>query len=292
MTLLQLKYFIAVAECKNITHAAEKLYTSQPTISRQIQMLENELGYSLFDRRKKQLELTEPGKILYEGMAEALSHINLTLEAANIASQGKSGILSIAFQIGYYCEYMFFPLLEDLKKSWPALDIRCTKMSTTQQLEALKAGSVDIVIGIEFPHWKEAGYQVERLQKEETLIVMYKDHPLAQKEHLEYDDLVGETFFLTEPNGYQIDKLFNGLFNLKDVKQIGVAESEVAYFRTMSDKGLTISNPNDPYLANNPFFHSIPFESDYSDTYVCVYNPKNQNPIIKLFLDLFKDKQK
>ncbi len=290
MTLLQLRYFIAVAEEKNITHAAEKLYTSQPTVSRQIQMLETELGYSLFDRRTKQLELTEPGRILYEGMAEALSHINLTLEAANIASQGKSGILSIAFQIGYYCEYMFFPLLEELKKSWPGLDIRCTKLSTSQQLDALKTGSVDIVIGIDFPHWKEAGYEVEMMQKEETLIVMYKDHPLAKKDHLEYDDLVGETFFLTEPNGYEIKKLFNGLFNLTDVKQIGVAESEVAYFRTMSDYGLTISNPNDPYLTNNPFFHTIPFESDYSDKYVCVYNSQNKNPIINLFLEILKEK--
>ena len=289
MTLLQLKYFIAVAELKNITHAAEKLYTSQPTISRQIQMLEAELGYSLIDRRAKPLELTEPGKILYEGMKEALSQINLTLETANIAAQGKSGTLSIAFQIGYYCEYMFLPLLEDLKKAWPALDIKCTKMTTTQQLEALQTHSVDIVIGIEFPHWKEAGYEVKKLQKEETLIVMYKDHPLANKEHLDYDDLIGQTFFLTEPNGYQVDKLFKGLFNLTGVKQVGVPESEVAYFRTMSDNGLTISNPNDPYLTNNPFFHVIPFESDYSDTYVCVYNPDNQNPVIKLFLEMINE---
>ena len=85
MTLQQLKYFITVAEIKNITYAAQRLYTSQPTISRQIQMLEAELGYSLFNRRGKPLKLTEPGKILYEGMKEAISQINYTLETAKIA---------------------------------------------------------------------------------------------------------------------------------------------------------------------------------------------------------------
>ena len=150
MTLLQFKYFIAVAEMKNITHAAEALYTSQPTVSRQIQMLEAELGYSLFNRRSKPLELTEPGRILYEGIKEALAQINLTLETAEIASQGKSGRLSIAFQIGYYCEFMFFPIIEELQNAWPSLNITYTKMTTPEQLEALKKGSVDVVIGIEF----------------------------------------------------------------------------------------------------------------------------------------------
>ena len=55
MTLQQLKYFITVAEIGNITYAAQRLYTSQPTISRQIQMLESELGYRLFNRHSKPL---------------------------------------------------------------------------------------------------------------------------------------------------------------------------------------------------------------------------------------------
>ncbi len=285
MTLLQFKYFIAVAEMKNITHAAEYLYTSQPTVSRQIQMLEVELGYSLFNRRSKPLELTEAGRILYDGIKEAFSQINLTLDTAKIASQGKSGRLSIAFQIGYYCEFMFFPIIEDLQNSWPSLNITYTKLTTTEQHEALKTGRADIVIGIDFPHWQEAGYVVRKLQKEETLIVMSKKHRLASKDHLDFNDIEGETFFLTEPNGYQVDKIFKNILSLKGVKQIGVPLSEVAYFRTIADNGLTISNPHDPYLNNNPYFHTIPFKSDYSDTYACVYNPDNSNPVIKLFLE-------
>lgn len=52
---------------------------------------------------------------------------------------------------------------------------------------------------------------------------------------------------------------------------------------------IVVSNPHDPYLLNNPYYHSIPFESEYSDSYVCVTNPNNTNPVIKLFMDLIED---
>ena len=284
MTLQQLKYFITVAEIKNITYAAQRLYTSQPTISRQIQMLEAELGYSLFNRRSKPLKLTEPGKILYEGMKEAISQINY-----KIASEGKSGTLSIAFQTGYYSEYMLFPVIKELQEAWPALKIHYNKMTTTEQHIGLENESIDIAIGIEFPHWAEAGFEVHKLKKEDTLIVTSKEHRLAEKNQLEYDDLCGETFFLTSPNGYQVNQIFKDIFCLDGVKQEEVPSSEIAYFKVMSDNGLTISNPHDPYLLNNPYYHTIPFQSEYSDSYVCVINSKNTNPVIKLFLDLIDE---
>lgn len=286
MTLQQLKYFITVAEIGNITYAAQRLYTSQPTISRQIQMLEAELGYRLFNRRSKPLKLTESGKILYDGMKEALSQIDHTLQTAQVASEGKSGTLSIAFQTGYYAEYMFFKIIDALRESWPALKLNYNKMTTTEQHTGLENGSIDIAIGLELPHWEEAGFTVRKLKKEETLIVVSNEHRLAGKDHLEYNDLCGETFYLTSPNGYQVDKIFKDIFCLDDVHQVEVKSSEIAYFKVMSENGITISNPHDPYLLNNPYYHSIPFESEYSDSYVCVTNPDNTNPVINLFMDL------
>lgn len=289
MTMQQLKYFITVAEEENITRAAQRLYTSQPTVSRQILMLEEELGYLLFNRKSKPLRLTEAGKILYDGMKEAISQINYTLETAKVAAEGKSGTLSIAFQTGYYAEYMLLDSIAELREAWPSLKIKYNKMTTTEQHVGLKNESIDIAIGIEFPHWKEAGFYVQKLKKEETLIVMSKEHRLAKKDHLEYNDIVGETFFLTSPNGYQVDKIFKDIFCLEGVRQAEVASSEIAYFKVLSDNGMTISNPHDPYLLNNPYYHSIPFESAYSDAYVCVTNPNNTNPVKKLFLDLLKE---
>ncbi|WP_304507609.1 LysR family transcriptional regulator [Anaerotignum sp.] len=286
MTLLQLKYFISVAETGNFTHAAKEVYTSQPTISRQIQLLEEELGYALFNRNSKPIRLTEPGQILYEGVKEAITDINYTLDMAEIASEGKSGSLSISFQSGYYSEYMFFPIINELRETWSSLQIRCNKLFSWEQIKALKNESVDIAIGLDFPHWEKSSFTVIPLKKVETLIVMSKHHRLANKKSLEYNDLCGETFFLTAPNGYQVDKIFKDRFDLTNVHQVEVTSSEIAYFKVLSDNGLTISNPDDPTLLNSPHYHSIKFDSEYSDSYVCVVNLDNKNPVIKLFLDL------
>lgn len=116
---------------------------------------------------------------------------------------------------------MFFEIIDELRESWPALKLNYNKMPTTDQHRGLENGSIDIAIGLELPHWEEAGFKIKKLKKEETLIV--------------------------------------------------------------------VSNPHDPYLLNNPYYHSIPFESEYSDSYVCVTNPNNTNSVIKLFMDLIED---
>ena len=90
------------------------------------------------------------------------------------------------------------------------------------------------------------------------MIVVSNDHRLAQKDHLEYNDLCGETFYLTSPNGYQVDRIFKDVFCLDDVRQVEVTSSEIAYFKVLSENGVTISNPHDPYLLNNPHWHNQP----------------------------------
>ena len=224
MTLLQLKYFILVAETGNFTRAAEQAYTSQPTISRYIQLLEDELGYTLFNRNTKPINLTEPGQILYEGAKAAIAEINYTLNMAEIASEGKIGSLSISFQSGYYSEFMFFSIINELRETWSSLQIRCNKLFSWEQIKGLNNESIDIAVGLDFPHWSEAGFTVIPLKEVETLIVMSAHHRLANKQTLDYNDLCGETFYLTAPNGYQVDKIFKDRFDLQllIVMQCGV----------------------------------------------------------------------
>lgn len=286
MTLQQLTYFIAVAELGNFTKAAHQMYSTQPTISRQIQLLENELGYELFIRKSKPIKMTDSGRILYNGVKNVMDDIKYALNMAKIASEGKRGSLSISFQAGYYAETMFFPVLNKLRQELPALKVQCTKLFSWDQIKGLKNESIDIAIGLNFPHWEENGFKMRKLSEVETLIVMSSQHRLAGKETIEYDDLYGETFYLTALNGYQIDKILKNRFNLNGVHQEEVPSSEVAYFKVLSDNGLTISNPFDPNILNNPMFVHKKFEPNYKDYYVLVINPENKNPVIQHFIDL------
>lgn len=286
MTFLQLQYFISVVETGNFTQAAKQAYTSQPTISRQIQMLEEELGYQLFNRNSKPLRLTQPGQILYEGMKEAISQLNDTMEKAKKVSEGKEGVFSISFQAGYFSEYMVLPVIQRLRETCPSLQIQSSKLFSWDQIKGLKNESIDVAIGLAFPHWDEFGFQVRELKKVETLIVMPANHRLAGKETLEYNDLCGETFYLTAPNGYRIEKILKDRFSLEGVRQVEEPSSESAYFKVISDNGLTISNPYDPMLLDSPHYHAVQFEPAYQDSFVCVTNPDNTNPVIQLFLEL------
>lgn len=289
MTLQQLTYFIAVAETGNFTKAAQQMYSTQPTISRQIQLLEDELGYELFIRKSKPIKMTDSGRILYNGVKNVMGDIKYALDMAKIASEGKRGSLSISFQAGYYAETMFFPVLNELRQELPALKVQCTKLFSWDQIKGLKNESIDIAIGLNFPHWEENGFKVRKLSEVETLIVMSSQHRLAGKETIEYDDLYGETFYLTAPNGYQIDKILKNRFNLNGVHQEEVPSSEVAYFKVLSDNGLTISNPFDPNILNNPMYSYKKFEPNYKDYYVLVTNPENKNPVVQHFIDLIEN---
>lgn len=102
---------------------------------------------------------------------------------------------------------MFFEIIDELRESWPALKLNYNKMPTTDQHRGLENGSIDIAIGLELPHWEEAGFKIKKLKKEETLIVVSNDHRLAQKDHLEYNDLC-----VTNPNNTNpVIKLFMDL---------------------------------------------------------------------------------
>lgn len=91
-------------------------------------------------------------------------------------------------------------------------------MTTTEQHSCLENGNIDIAIGLDLSHWTEAEFHVRKLKKEETLVVVSQNHRFTGKDHLGYNDLRGETFYLTYPNGYQVDKIFRDIFSLDGVR--------------------------------------------------------------------------
>src|SRR4051812_49134326 len=95
MDIKQLRYFIAIAEEKNITAAANVLHMSQPPLSMQLKQLEEELGVKLFERNGKSMELTDKGNVLYN---RALSLVNSVEEIKNElqeTEEGKRGVLAV-----------------------------------------------------------------------------------------------------------------------------------------------------------------------------------------------------
>ena len=145
MEIRHLKYFLAVAKELNFTKAAEKLFISQPPLSRQIKELEVELGAQLFERNNKNVKLTNAGQYF----EQETSQIIKTLEAVSIQTKKISENVNGEFRIGYISSTFsntISKLVQFLTHKYPYLKIKLYETSTLKQISALEVGMLDLGI--------------------------------------------------------------------------------------------------------------------------------------------------
>lgn len=145
MTITQLNYVLAVAEFQNFTIAAEKCFVTQPTLSMQIQKLEEELEVKIFDRNKKPIQLTEVGKRIVE---QAKSIVNEADRIKDIVEQQK-GFIGGDFKIGIIPTIMptLLPMfLKNFIKKYPKINLIVEEHTTDEIINRLKKGQLDAAI--------------------------------------------------------------------------------------------------------------------------------------------------
>lgn len=146
MDLRQLRYFVAVARERNFTRAAEVLHIAQPPLSRQIQLLEEELGVVLLLRNSRPVRLTDAGRLFYEQALQVLGRVEQMTESTRRVGLNRNSVLSIGFVASTL--YGGLPaLVRKLREAEPALDIQLLEMLSTEQIAALKQGRIDIGFG-------------------------------------------------------------------------------------------------------------------------------------------------
>ncbi|MFL2586666.1 MAG: LysR family transcriptional regulator [Flavobacteriaceae bacterium] len=142
MTITQLKYCIAVAEFRNFTSAAKHVYVTQPTLSMQIQKLEQELDLKIFDRTQKPIALTAVG----EKIIQQAHLIVAESERIQDVIQQEKGVIGGSFKLGIIPTVMstLLPLfLQTIIKAYPKLILEIEEMATQQIIENLEKGSLD-----------------------------------------------------------------------------------------------------------------------------------------------------
>jgi len=145
MELRHLKYFLAVAEELSFTKASEKLFISQPPLSRQILELEEELQARLFNRNNKKVELTEAGKYFEKEVRELFQNLeHITIKTKKIADN-VSGEFRIAYISSIYSS-VISDLIKHLKEQFPYVNFKLFEISTTKQISALEQGKIELGI--------------------------------------------------------------------------------------------------------------------------------------------------
>ena len=145
MELRHLKYFLAVAEELNFTRASEKLFISQPPLSRQIIELEDELQAKLFIRNNKKVELTEAGKYFEKEVTALFQNLERVAVKTKKIGENVSGEFRIAYISSIYSA-IISELIKHLKVQFPYVNFKLFEVSTTKQINALEQGKIEMGI--------------------------------------------------------------------------------------------------------------------------------------------------
>jgi DNA-binding transcriptional LysR family regulator len=191
MELRHLRYFLAVAESLNFSRAAEKLHIAQPPLSQQIQHLETELGFSLFHRTKRRVELTAAGRIFHRDIQQLLQQLETAVETGRQASRGEVGQLFIGF-VSSAAYNVLPPVLRKFRREVAGVTLDLQELTTTQQWQLLQEGKIDI--GFVRPPVEGINSQI--IFREPLIAALPESHALAQTERIPIRSLRAEPFIL------------------------------------------------------------------------------------------------
>lgn len=214
MKLKQIRYFQQVATEMSFTRAAKALHMAQPPLSRQIKLLEKELGVDLFERVGRGIQLTEAGRYFLDRTDHIMNALAETVRGTQRIGKAEKHWFGLGFVPSALYGYMprFIHNLNNLDKQ---VEIGLIEMTTLQQFDALKAGRIDIGIGrlmLEDP-------QIDRLaiRNERLVVALSAGHPLTALSSLALDDIQNLPLILypAKPRPSYADHLL-GLFKEKN----------------------------------------------------------------------------
>src|SRR4029077_17742581 len=284
MELRHLRYFIAVAEIGSLTEAAKhRLYTSQPSLSRQIRDLEDQVGVELLSLSVRGVELTAAGKAFLDHARVALMHVDAGVETARRAAQPPSTTFAIGFQTGHEMNWLpqaMHVLHDELK------NIHVTVVSdySPDLAEGVVRGRLDPpFLGVEPDHALE--YHV--VDHEPLIVLMPSDHRLTARDAIRPQDFVGETFIGGGNKAAVLQAVtedYLGRSGLDIKVDHGVDNMAMAMSLVASTRGLALM----PAYATNLLPESVvarPLQGEAPTIDIAVgYSKTNTSPILKLFL--------
>ena len=180
MELRYLRYFVAVAQTRNFTRAAEMLGISQPPLSQQILRLEREIGTPLLKRLTRGVELTEAGEAFYQDACQILDLTGHALEKAKGIARGVTGKLSLGFASSVAFHQDIFLLLHRFQQQFPAVTLLPREASMASLMQDLQEGLLDAAF-VRLPCEISKTFNLKLIASEKMQIVLHDSHPLSQQ---------------------------------------------------------------------------------------------------------------
>ncbi len=237
MDLRQLEILQAIAETGSFTACGRKLHVSQSAISRQILILEEELGEPLFLRIGRRVRMTPAAESLVQLGQRVFRDVRETVGAITDQTRELHGTLRLSGGMTV-CLYVFPRLLKHLRRVHPQLDLRLTVASAGRSVQEIRAGQVDA--GLLTLPIDESDLVTVPVMREELLIVTPPTHPFARHRPVKARDLAGQPFILFEV-GSATRRVIDHFFATENIEPNVVMDTEnVEIIKAMVKTGLGI----------------------------------------------------
>jgi LysR family hca operon transcriptional activator len=289
MELRHLRYFIAVAETGSLTEAAGKrLFTSQPSLSRQIRDLEDEVGVTLLDRSARGVALTDAGKAFIDHARLAMTQVDAAVEAARRAALPAKQRFSIGFLTGQ--EMKWLPeAMRILRAELPDIDVTISSDYSPDLADAVTRGRLDLAL-----MRAEPGHDLEYrvIGKEPLVVLMPSDHPLATRDAVPPEALAGESFIAMAEKATVLRSVIDA-YLAKEGVQITAAQCvdnpAMVMSLVASTRGVTLIPSYVESLmpwsvTSRPLAGEVP-----TIDLVIGFSPRNQSPVLQLFLSRLEE---
>ncbi|HEX3530180.1 MAG TPA: LysR family transcriptional regulator [Thermoanaerobaculia bacterium] len=196
MELRHLRYFVAVGEDEHYGRAAQRLRVAQPALSSQIQDLEREIGFQLFDRLPRGVRLSAAGKVFLEDCRRILQDVNEAVIRAERAARGIIGMLRVGFTESASWHGVVPDSLREFRRRHPEAELQLSSLISLDQIEAVRSGRLDA--GFVYVPTSDAHIAEVSVASHQTVLAMPRRHPLSRLEELRLRDLA-ETDFVWFP---------------------------------------------------------------------------------------------
>jgi DNA-binding transcriptional LysR family regulator len=193
MELRHLRYFVAVGEEQHFGRAAERLHVAQPPLSRQIQDLEREMGFLLFDRLPRGVRLSAAGTLFLNDARRILQDVEEAKRRAERIALGKAGTLRIGIAFALSWHRLVVDSVREFRRREPDVELVVHHLLSVHQVDAVVSGRLDVGFAASITPWhKELAHS--RLAEDRILLAVPKGHALAKRRRIRVRDLQNMPF--------------------------------------------------------------------------------------------------
>lgn len=287
-----MRYFAEAAKCQNFSVAARNLFTSQPNLSKQIALMEQELGFQLFQRVGKAIYLTQAGDYLYQQLKDVPDYCAQAIAQAAALSRGDVGTLSIGILEGQDINSVLTDRLDAIHRRYPELELQLERNSFRNLRQGLESCRYDLIITLSFELAGQSGWESRVLIHQDGAVGICRKNPISQRPELTLADLAQEEFVAISPEespgGYAhvAAKCRQAGFEPKIARMASTLESMLLCVETGIGVCLLDSNTR---LEHSDGVRMVPLPGKNDCDVMAVWMAENRNPMVRRIAEELSD---